>query len=245
MDTTQSEQYGFERLDFPVADSGGGFVILPADRPADRQCRWVWHMPTFINAPYALPKPLHEWIYSRVLGAGMAVAGVDVGESWGSEAGRRIYTAFHAIVTRQLNLQSRACLYVQSRGGLMGYNWAVEHPELIERIGGIYPVCNVTQECRVERIAEAYGLTVQELLAAPDRHNPVDRLGPLAEAGAPVLHIHGDSDEVVPIDEHSQTLVSRYEQLGGKATLIVVPGKGHEEVAEYFTHPALPEFYIG
>lgn len=242
--TRRSEQYGFPRLDFDVPDSPGGFVILPGKRPEGQQCPWVWHMPTFVTDPYPLPKPLHEWNCRRVLEAGLAIAGVDVAESWGSPAGREIYTAFHAIAARQFQLAGKACLYVQSRGGLMGLNWAVEHPELVQCIGGIYPLCNVTQARLVARIAEACGLTEEELLSQLDRHNPVDRLAPLAAAKAPILFLHGDSDDVVPNDVNSEALVSRYRQLGAPAEVIVIPGKGHEEVPEYFTHPALSEFYI-
>ncbi len=38
------------------------------------------------------------------------------------------------------------------------------------------------------------------------RHNPVDRIEPLARAGVPVLHIHGDQDTVVPLKVNSAKL---------------------------------------
>ncbi|HUT57332.1 MAG TPA: prolyl oligopeptidase family serine peptidase [Phycisphaerae bacterium] len=232
--TRQSQQWGCTRLDFAVP-GGKGFVILPG-RPSTgsgQGCPWIWYAPTFVGGT-PLPKDLHEWFMGRWLSAGIAIGGVDVGESWGSPAGRAAFSEFHKAAVRQFALDAKACLFGQSRGGLMHYNWAVEHPELVRCVGAIYPVCNVTQPERVELIAKAYGLTADELLAGGAEHNPVDRLAPLAAAGVPVLHVHGDGDAVVPVDQHSQALVDRYRALGGPAELVVIPGKGHEEVVEYF-----------
>jgi alpha-beta hydrolase superfamily lysophospholipase len=75
-------------------------------------------------------------------------------------------------------------------------------------------------------------------------HNPIDRLKPLAEAGVPILHVHGDSDTVVPIEKNSGELAHRYIALGGKMRLIVVPGKGHQVAPEFFQCRKLVDFVI-
>lgn len=77
------------------------------------------------------------------LDAGLAIAGIDVGESFGSPAGRAHFTALHGLLTRY-GFSPRPALLARSRGGLMLYNWAVEHPELVVCVAGIYPVCNLT-----------------------------------------------------------------------------------------------------
>ncbi len=46
-------------------------------------------------------------------------------------------------LTRNRGLATKACLLVRSRGGLMLYNWAVEHPSSVACVAGIYPVCNL------------------------------------------------------------------------------------------------------
>jgi predicted esterase len=74
------------------------------------------------------------------------------------------------------------------------------------------------------------------------KHNPIDRLEPLAKAGVPILHIHGDADTVVPLEKNSQVLADRYRALGGKMKLTVIPGKGHAEIPEYFQAPPLVQF---
>jgi dipeptidyl aminopeptidase/acylaminoacyl peptidase len=58
----------------------------------------------------------------------------------------------------------------------------------------------------------------------------------------PILNIHGNADAVVPLDTNSQIVMNRYRALGGKMKLIVVPGKGHAEIPEYFQEPRLVEF---
>jgi len=241
--TTPSTQYGHTRLDFAVG-AAGGFVILPAEDATAEGNRWIWYAPTFIHEPHPLPKPLHAWYLEPILEAGVAVAGVDVGESWGSPAGRATFTEFHRIVTEQFSLAREAILMPQSRGGLMHYNWAAEHPDCVRCIGGIYPVCDVTRPIRIDTVAKPYGLTPSQLLEQLDQHNPLDRLAPLAAAGVPILHVHGAQDEPVPLESNSAELVRRYRDLGGAAELIVIEGKGHEEVREYFQCPQLLDFFL-
>ena len=50
--------------------------------------------------------------------------------------------------------------------------------------------------------------------------NPIDNLEPLARAGVPLLHVVGDVDEVVPVEENTAIVESRYKKLGGSITVI-------------------------
>ncbi len=77
----------------------------------------------------------------------------------------------------------------------------------------------------------ADGVRLESDLAA---HNPMDRLAPLARLKVPLFHIHGDADDVVPLEPNSGELVRRYRALGGPAELLVVAGYGHEEHAVFF-----------
>jgi dipeptidyl aminopeptidase/acylaminoacyl peptidase len=117
----------------------------------------------------------------------------------------------------------------------MLYNWAVEHPESVACVAGIYTVCSFTSYPGVDTAAPAYEMTPEALQAALKEYDPIERLAPLAKAKVPIFHIHGDSDVVVPLERNAGELVKRYQALGGPATLKVVPGKGHEEVDEFFT----------
>ena len=52
----------------------------------------------------------------------------------------------------------------------------------------------------------------------------------------------GDADKAVPLEKNSQVLHDRYKALGGVMELIIVPGKGHAAIPEYFQEPRMVEF---
>ena len=66
-----------------------------------------------------------------------------------------------------------------------------------------------------------------EVEALAYKGNPVDSLAPLAKARVPLLHVYGDADDVVPWDENTGLIASRYKELGGDITLICKPSVGH------------------
>ncbi|NLX05524.1 MAG: alpha/beta hydrolase [Phycisphaerae bacterium] len=236
-----TQQFGAKRLDFPVPASNGGYAILPAKTRASGRHPWIYYAPSFIGQ---LPAAEHEWYFTQLLDAGFAICGVDVGESFGSPAGRAAYTELWRIVTTELRLDRQACLLPQSRGGLMLYNWAAENPDKVRCVGGIYTVCNLRSYPGLDNACGAYGLTAAQLESQLAEHNPIDRLAPLAAAGIPILHLHGDMDTVVPLEHNSAELIRRYQALSGPGELIVVPSKGHEVCPEFFHRPELVEFFV-
>jgi pimeloyl-ACP methyl ester carboxylesterase len=233
------EQFGGRRLDVEVAGRSG-FILQPRQAGGDKPMEWVWFAPQF--AQY--PSRRHAWIAERVLAAGMALAGVEVGESCGNVEGRETFTRFHAAVTARFHLARKAVLLPQSRGGLMHYNWAAEHPELVARIAGIYTVCDIRSYPGLRNAAPAYRMTAAELEKHLPQCNPIERLAPLAKAKAPILHIHGDADKIVPLEANSGELIKRYKAMGGSGELLVVPGKGHAEVDEFFQSQPFVDFLI-
>jgi pimeloyl-ACP methyl ester carboxylesterase len=236
--TTAGEQYGAKRA---VVDLGKhkGFILQPT-KPVTGDRPWVWYAPTI----GAYPNRSNEWVLRKLLDRGLCVCGVDVGESYGSPAGRKVFTEFHQRVVREYKLEPKARLLAQSRGGLMLYNWAAENPDKVRCIVGIYPVCDLRSYPGLSKAAGAYGLTAAELERQLPRHNPIDRLEPLAKAGLPILHIHGDADKVVPLEKNSQVVLDRCRALGGTMQLITVPGKGHAEIPEFFQEPRLVQFLL-
>jgi len=75
-------------------------------------------------------------------------------------------------------------------------------------------------------IVGAFGFhDVNEAIAY--RSNPNDNLAPLAKAGVPLLHVVGDADTVVPVEENTRVLEQRYKALGGSIQVIVKHGVGH------------------
>lgn len=192
------------------------------DSPATAAKPWVWYAPTLPN----LPGGAETWMFEQFTAAGIAIAGIDVGESYGSPAGRQLYTALHRELTRR-GYSAKPVMLGRSRGGLMTLSWAVENPDKVGGFAGIYPVCNVTSYPGLAKAAPAYGLNPEQLREQLDRHNPVDRLAKLAAAKVPLFAIHGDVDAVVPLEANSGLLKERIEQLGGTMELLVPPGQGH------------------
>ena len=82
------------------------------------------------------------------------------------------------------------------------------------------------------------------LAAELSRHNPVDRLAPLAAARVPLLALHGDQDRLVPLAENSALLHARYTALGGPMELLVVPGQGHSLWPGFFEDPRVLDFLL-
>jgi hypothetical protein len=216
------------------------FLILPTNVKAGRPIPWVWYAPTLRG----LPGKHEKWMFDQFLDGGIAIAGVNVGESYGSPKGRAVYSALHKELVTKRGLAKQACLLARSRGGLMLYNWAVENPESVACITGIYPVCNLSSYPGLARACGAYGMTKEQLAAKLTEHNPIDRLAPLAKAKVPIFHIHGDRDSVVPLDKNSAELKKRYEKLGGKMTLEVVKGQGHNMWSGWFHSQRLVDFLI-
>ena len=126
----------------------------------------------------------------------------------------------------------------------MLYNWAIENPEKVKCIAGIYPVCNLSSYPGLNRAAPAYKMSEGELVKNLSLHNPIENLKPLAQANIPIFHIHGNVDKVVPLKLNSGIISKRYELLGGKMQLIVPEGQGHNMWQGFFKCAKLVEFVI-
>jgi pimeloyl-ACP methyl ester carboxylesterase len=224
-----------------TVEGRAAFLIPPGKRDAAKPTPWVWYAPTLPN----LPGPEERWLCEKFLAAGIAVAGVDVGESMGNPQGRAWFTAFHKEMVSNRGMSPKPCLLCRSRGGLQLYNWAAGHPDKVAAIAGIYPVGNLTSWPGLPRASSAYGLSVEELSNQLADHNPVERLAPLAKAGVRIFHLHGDKDGTVPLEENSGLVKRRYDELGGTMTLELIPGGGHDMKNHWFRNQKLVDFVVG
>lgn len=218
-------------------------MILPDADKRKTPMPWVMYAPTFDKQ---LPSEKDEgWMIDQFLEAGIAILGVDVGESYGNPEGRKVYSALYDHLTKSKHsFAPKATLLARSRGGLMLYNWAVENPDKVKCIAGIYPVCNIASYPGIRRAKDAYGMSEAELKAALSEHNPIERLAPLAKAGVEIFHIHGDVDKVVPLKANSQIVHDRYRKLGGQMELVVPKGQGHNMWQGFFHCEALVKFVL-
>ena len=213
--------------------------VIAAKEPAVGS-PWVFYAPTLKN----LPGKEEAWMLERFLKAGIGIAGIDVGESYGSPKGRAGYDALFNYLVKTRGFSSKPVLLARSRGGLMLYSWAAQNPSRVGGIAGIYPVCNLESYPGLNRACGAFEMTEKELKAELTKHNPIDQLASLAKARVPIHHIHGDSDKVVPNDKNSAIVAQRYGDLGGSMSLEVVKGQGHNMWSGWFQSQKLTDFVI-
>ena len=216
------------------------FILPPGAQDARDNKPWVWYAPTLIGRH---PNKTEQWMVDRLHAKGIAMAGIDVGESMGNPAGRAVYQKFYEHMV-ELGYSKTPVLLGRSRGGLMLYNWAVEHPDCVAGVAGIYPVCNLLSYPGLNRAAEAYKMTPQQLQDEIEKHNPIDRLEPLARQKVPIFHIHGDSDTVVPYNKNTGLLAERYKALGGPIEFELIEGGGHDMKRHWFESQPLTDFMI-
>lgn len=218
------------------------FILWPEkDKRATPQ-PWILYAPTLPG----YPDEHEKWMHEQFLAAGIAVAGIDVGEAYGNPQGREWFTALYSELTKNRGFAAKPCLLGRSRGGLWVTSWAAEHPDKVAGIAGIYPVFDLRTYPGLANAAPAYGLKPDELAAKLGEHNPIEKVSVLAKAKVPVFIIHGDDDKVVPLKENSAELVARYKAAGAEdaVELDVVQGQGHNFWEGFFRCQALVDFAI-
>ena len=227
----------WERFKFEDKDA---FILMPK-KHSELNIPWVFYAPTLRG----LPNERDEgWMINHFLEAGIAVAGINVGESFGNIEGRNLYSKFHNFLTQRKKFNPKACLLARSRGGLMLYNWAANNPKKVKCIAGIYPVCNLRSYPGLERAAPAYKMSASELANSLSENNPINRLQNLAKADVPIFHIHGNVDTVVPLKSNSGIIAKRYQRFGGNMQLVVPKGQGHNMWEGFFKCDELVNFII-
>lgn len=218
------------------------FLFLPDSTQRETPQPWIFYAPTLPG----YPDGVERWMHEQFLKAGIAVAGVDVGEAYGSPASLDVFDALHDQFVNHRGFAPKACLLGRSRGGLAVGSWAIARPDHIAGIAGIYPVFDLRSYPGLAIAAPAYGLSVTDLETRAKQLNPVARLGELARAKIPALLIHGDQDTVVPLQANSGAFMQTYRAAGvdGLAELIALPGQGHSFYPGFFHSQDLVNFAI-
>ena len=202
---------------------------------------WIFYGATL----FQYPDQAESWMHQKFLDAGIAVAGIDVGEAYGSP---HAFPHFEALYQKMVKdgYSKKPALLGRSRGGLWVSSWAIEHPDRVAGIGGIYPCYDYTTYPGLKRAAPAYGVSEQVLAAQQHKLNPIKRAGVLADAKIPVFIIHGRDDKVVPLAENSAALEDVYKSkdVGGLIEVIKVDGQGHSFWPGYFQCQELVDFLI-
>lgn len=218
------------------------FVMLPPEEKRTKPQPWIMYAPTL--PPY--PDAAEKWMHEKFTNAGIAVAGIDIGEAYGNPQGREKFTALYEELTKNRGFATRCCVLGRSRGGLWVTSWAAENTDKVAGLAGIYPVFDFRTYPGIAKAAPAYGLKPEELTARASEFNPIDRVPKLAKAKIPAFIIHGDDDKVVPLKENSATFAKHYKTAGEESLmqLVVAKGQGHNFWEGFFQCQELVDFGI-
>lgn len=212
--------YGFD-----MYVNGDTRIVVPK-KVADGK-PWVWrarfwgHEPQFDIA---------------MLNKGYHIVYCDVSDLFGSPKAVSRWNEFYNYLRFEHLFADRVVLEGMSRGGLIIYNWAAANPNKVVAIYGDAPVMDFKSwpggkgksegdANAWKRCLKSYGFTEEQALAY--KKNPIDNLAPLAKAGVPIIHVVGDADKIVPVDENTAIAEKRYKAMGGVFKVIHKPGVGH------------------
>ncbi|MCI0533825.1 MAG: prolyl oligopeptidase family serine peptidase [Verrucomicrobiales bacterium] len=234
------------KLDLPgdkfMVEGRPAFVFLPAESKRSKPQPWIFYAPTLP----AYPDEAERWMHEQFLAAGVAVAGVDAGEAYGSPQSHVLFDALYRELTERRGFAPKPCLFGRSRGGLWVSSWAIADPGRVAGIISIYPVFDFRTYPGITNAAPAYGLSPAGLEARAAEFNPIERVAALAKARVPAAFIHGDMDKVVPLKQNSGEFARLYQANGAETLvkLIVLEGQGHNLFEAFFHSQELVDFAI-
>ena len=217
-------------------------VIHPATKPADGK-PWLWYAPALKGSVSIVQHKLYADACQK---GGIAIAGYDLGEVRGAPKSTAQFTKFYDEMVKR-GYSPKPILLGQSRGGMMTLTWAFRNPDKVKAWIGIYPVCNLAswplKNSKVQTLGD-FEMTESELTFRLKEFNPIDNLAGLAAVKVPMFAVHGDNDVVVPHKDNTLLLKERYEALGGKFTVKIIPGEGHKVGPSFFECPELVTFLL-
>lgn len=218
--------HGFKRHTFTV-DGCTAWVVEPKNPLPGNPWTWCMEFPNAFTERCAQPALLEKGFYH---------AHIVVGNTFGCPAAVKHFNAFYDAVRTQ-GLAAKVVLIGISRGGLYAYRWASENSDKVAVIYGDAPVCDLKSwpggkgKGRGSKNDWATLLNLYQFKSEAEamayRGNPIDTLAPLAANGVALIHVVGDTDDVVPVAENTAIVETRYRELGGEIKVMHKPGGGH------------------
>ncbi|MCY1723330.1 prolyl oligopeptidase family serine peptidase [Prolixibacteraceae bacterium Z1-6] len=214
--------YTMEEFDF---QGRAAKIVFP--EKANEARNWIWRARFWGHEPQA---------DQALLDKGYHVVYVDVAGLFGNPEAVTIWNNFYDFVREKYDLNPKTVLEGMSRGGLIIYNWAAQNTDKVSCIYADAPVCDIKswpgglykgKGSRVdwESCLKAYDL--DEKSVKRFRGIPIYTSRKVAKANIPVMHICGDADDVVPLEENTKKLEKQFKKTGGEMELIVKKGIGH------------------
>ena len=221
---TEMDWYSYKRHDFMFG--GSGSIIVEPHTPLPHR-PWIWRARFFGVEPQTDLELLYH---------GYHLVYTDVSDLFGAPAAVNHWNNFYRYLVSEFGFHEKTILEGFSRGGLIVYNWASVNTDKVACIYADAPVCDFKSwpggMGRAQRYPEewlkclaAYNLSEEQALSYEDI--PVNNCMKIASAGIPVIHVCGDADEVVPIEENSLIVERKFKEKGGNFKIIIKEGVGH------------------
>ena len=222
--TVHTTWNGFEMLEFQF-EGVEAKVVLPHQPNPHKN--WIWRTQFWAHEPQ---------VDIALLQKGFHVVYVDVVDLYGGPKSMHRFDGFYNHLIQRFGLSPKTVFEGLSRGGLDAYNWASRNADKVYCIYADAPVCDIKSwpgglgkgkgsKNDWEKCLKAYDLT--EATVNDFKDSPINNCVKLAAAKIPLLHVCGDADDVVPIDENTYQLAEKYRSAGGTIELIVKKGVGH------------------
>ena len=219
---------GHKRHKFKVAGRDA-WVVEPTNPLPGKVWTWCTEFPDAFTARTGVPGLLKQGVYH---------VHISDFNQLGCEAQLKRMDEFYSTL-RKAGFAEKPAFIGLSRGGFMAYRWAEANPGKVACIYADAPVCDLKSwpaglgkgKGNAESLAVArnlYGWKTDEDLKA-FRGNALDEepLKKLADNKVPLIHVVGDSDDVVPVAENTAILAERYKKFGGDITVLHHAGGHH------------------
>jgi hypothetical protein len=218
--------HGFERHNFTV-DGCKAWVVEPKQAVVGNPWTWCMEFPDAFTERTGVLQLLEK---------GFHHVHIVVGNTHGCPAAVKQFDEFYKVL-QSGGLAKKGALIGISRGGLYCYNFAAAFPDRVACIYGDAPVCDFKSwpggKGKSEGSAGDWAALIKnygfkdEAEALAYKKNPIDELALIAASKIVLIHVVGDVDKVVPVEENTAILEQRYKELGGKITVIHKPTCDH------------------
>lgn len=167
-----------------------------------------------------------------LLELGYHITYCDVADLYGSQQAIERWNKFYDLLTSLGKLNKKVVLEGMSRGGLIVYNWAAQNSKKVACIYADAPVMDIKSwpmgskgsPSDVVKMMAAYGFK-NEAEAKEWSKNPVDHADKVKKI--PMLHVVGDIDTVVPVEDNTLLFARRLRDKGVILPIISKPSVGH------------------
>lgn len=224
--SSQSETrwHGYRLLEFQHQGKSAKIVFPKSTEP---QKHWIWRARFWGHEPQT---------DLALLENGFHLVYIDVADLYGSEKAIEIWNNFYAFLISEYKLNPKVVLEGFSRGGLIIYNWAARNTDKVACIYADAPVCDINSwpggkgrspgsDVDWQKCLAAYDITESE--AKNSREIPIYTAEKVAKAKIPVLHVCGNADQVVPIEENTYPLQELFKINQAPFKLIEKEGVDH------------------